>query len=174
MGVMHWNSFAVPDGPSGGVRGPPIGYTKVPKKTFLGHKRVLWLKSGETVWNKGGTSQGTSGVVLFNSFVGHRGSSRGIKGHTKGPMRPKTFFLAISWSGGSNLVEQCGIRVEQVPAHPWWCIGTVLWVRWAIEGAIGPGPIGSKTAKNGPLDHKWIWWLQSGGSVSIKVGIVKA
>ena len=89
-----------------GVRGPPIGYTKLPKMTFLGHKRVLWLQSDETVWNKGGTSQGTSGVVLRNSFVGHRGPSRGIKGHTKGPKRPKTFFfghMLVWWlqSGGT-------------------------------------------------------------------------
>ena len=95
---------------------------------------------------------------------GHQEASKGTQRVQWGQKRS---FLAICWSGGSNLVEQCGIRVEQVPAHPWWCIGTVLWVRWAIEGAIGPGPIGSKTAKNGPLDHKWIWWLQSGGSVSI-------
>ena len=52
----------------------------MPKMTFLGHKRVLWLQSDETVWNKGGKSQGTSGVVLRNSFVGHRGPSRCIKG----------------------------------------------------------------------------------------------
>ena len=116
---MHRNSFADRDGPSGCVRGLPIGYKKVPKMTFFGHKRVLWLQSDETVWNKGGTSQGTSGVVPRNSFVGHRGPSRGIKGHTKGPMRPKRPFLAISGSGGYNLVEQCGIMVEQVIAHPW-------------------------------------------------------
>ena len=76
---MHRNNFADWDGPSGGVRGPPIGYIKVPKMTFLGHKRVLWLQSGETVGNKGRTSQDTSGVVLCNSFVGQRRPSRGIK-----------------------------------------------------------------------------------------------
>ena len=114
--MMHQNSFADRDGPSGGVRGPPIGYTKVPKMTFLGHhERVLWLQSGETVWNKGGTSQGTTGVVLCNSFVGQRGPSRGIKGHIKGPMRSKTSFFG----------------------------------------------------------HKWVWWLQSGGTASIKVGYSK-
>ena len=109
---MHWNSFADYDGPSGGVRGSLIGNTKVPKMTFLGHKRVLRLKSGETVWNKGGTSQGTSIVVLCNSFVGQRGPSRGIKGHIKGPMRSKTSFFG----------------------------------------------------------HKWVWWLQSGGTVWNKGG----
>ena len=88
--------------------------------TFMGHKQVLWLQYGETVWNKGdGTSQGTTGVVLCNSFVGQRGPSRSIKGHIKGPMRSKTSFLAISGSSGSNLVEQCGIRVEEVIEHPW-------------------------------------------------------
>ena len=76
--------------------------------TFMGHKQVLWLQYGETVWNKGdGTSKGTTGVVLCNSFVGQRGPSRGLKGHTKGPMRPKTSFFG----------------------------------------------------------HKWVWWLQSGGTV---------
>ena len=68
----------------------------------------MWLQSGETVWNKGdGTSKGTTGVVLCNSFVGQRGPSRGIKGHIKGPMRSKTSFFG----------------------------------------------------------HKWVWWLQSGGTV---------
>ena len=112
---MHWNSFADCDGPSGGVRGSPIGNTKVPKMTFLGHKGPC----GYNLVKQFGTSQGKSGVMLCNSFVGQRGPSRGLKGHTKGPMRPKRPFLAISGSGGYNLVEQCGIMVEQVIAHPW-------------------------------------------------------
>ena len=50
--------------------------------TFMGHKQVLWLQYGEIVWNMGdGTSQGTTVVVICNSFVGQRGPSRGIKGH---------------------------------------------------------------------------------------------
>ena len=44
---------------------------------------------------------------------GHPGAS---KGTSRGQKRP---FLAISGSGGSDLVEQCGIRVEEVIAHPW-------------------------------------------------------
>ena len=71
--------------------------------TFMGHKQVLWLQYGETVWNKGdGTSQGTTGVVLCNSLW-VRG---GHQGHTKGPMRPNTFFfghMLVWWlqSGGT-------------------------------------------------------------------------
>ena len=84
--------------------------------TFMGHKQVLWLQYGEIVWNMGdGTSQGTTVVVICNSFVGQRGPSRGIKGHIKGPMRSKTSFFG----------------------------------------------------------HKWVWWLQSGGTASIKVGYSK-
>ena len=153
--MLHRNSFADRDGPSGGVRGLPIGYKKVPKMTFFGHKRVLWLQSDETVWNKGGTSQGTSGVVLRNSFVGHRGPSRGIKGHTKGPKRPKTFFfghMLVWWLQSGRTVWNKG------GTSP--CTSVVMH-RNSFVGQVGHrgrhrAPIGSKIAKNGPLDHKWI------------------
>ena len=95
-----------------------LDYQRAPKNDLNGHMQVLWLQYGETVWNKGdGTSQGTTGVVLCNSFVGQRGPSRGIKGHTKGPMRPKMFFFGHKWVCRFHTVEQYGIRVEQVIAH---------------------------------------------------------
>ena len=56
-------------------------------------------------------------------------------------------FSAKSGSGGSKLVEQCGTRVEQVRAHPWGCIGTVLGVR---EGHVGV-PEGSQKGPKQPF-----------------------
>ena len=135
-------------GPSRGVRGPPIGYTKVPKMTFLGHKRVLWLQSDKTVWNKGGTSQGTSGVVLRNSFVGHRGPSRGIKGHIKGPMRSKTSFFGHKWvwwfQFGGTVWDMGGTSQGTFPVMHW---NSFAGQGEPSGGARGP-PKGSKTAKN--------------------------
>ena len=71
--VMHWNSFAGQGEPSGGARGPPKG-PKGQKTAFVGHKQVWWLQTDRTVWNKGGTSQGTSPVMHWNSFAGQGGS----------------------------------------------------------------------------------------------------
>ena len=50
---------------------------------FFGHKRVWWLQSGGTVWNKCGISHGTSGVMHWNRFWGnggHWGRHRAPKG----------------------------------------------------------------------------------------------
>ena len=48
-------------------------------------------------------------------------------------------FGAITGSVGSELVEQCGIKVEQVRAHPGQCNGTVSLVKGGLWGApIGP------------------------------------
>ena len=148
------------------IRGPP-------KMTCMGHMQVLWLQYGETVWNKGdGTSQGTTGVVLCNSFVGQRGPSRGIKGHIKGPMRSKTSFFGHKWvwwlqSGGTVWNKGGRSHCASVVMHRNSFVGQV-----GHQGSHG-APIGSKTAKNCPWNHTWIWWLQSGGSASIKVGYSK-
>ena len=53
-------------------------------------------------------------------------------------------FGAISGSGGSELVEQCGKRVEQVRAH--W--GDALEPFLGSGGPLG-APKGSKKAQNG-------------------------
>ena len=60
--VMHWNRFSGQGGPYGCARGPPKR-PKLPKTAFLGHKRVWWLQTGGTKWNKGGTRQGISLVI---------------------------------------------------------------------------------------------------------------
>ena len=48
---------------------------KQPKTAFFGHKRIWWFQTGGTVWNKGGTSQGTSLVMHWNRFGGQGGPS---------------------------------------------------------------------------------------------------
>ena len=54
-------------------------------------------------------------------------------------MAPNGHFGAITGSVGSELVEQCGIKVEQVRAHPGQCNGTVSLVKGGLWGApIGP------------------------------------
>ena len=99
---MHRNSFADRDGPSGGVRGLPIGYTKVPKMTFLGHKRVLWLQSGETVWNKSGQIRGDA----LQQFCGSQGATQGRQRAHKGSNEAKNVLFGhklVWWlqSGGT-------------------------------------------------------------------------
>ena len=135
------------------IRGPP-------KMTFMGHKQVLWLQYGETVWNKGdGTSQGTTGVVLCNSFVGQRGPSRGIKGHIKGPMRSKTSFFGHKWvwwlQSGGTVWNKGGSSQGTSPV--------MHWNSFAGQGGPSRGtrglPKGSKTAFFG---HKRIWSPQKG------------
>ena len=82
----------------------------------------------------------------------------------KDPKRPKQPIWAISRAGGSKLVEQCGTRVEQVRAHPWCCIGTVLGVREGHVGVPEGSQKGPKRPKTAFLGHKRIWWLQTGGT----------
>ena len=84
-----------------------------------------------------------------------------------GQKRP---FWAISGAGGSKLVEQCGTRVEQVRAHPWCCIGTVLGVREGHVGVPEGSQKGPKRPKTAFLGHKQIWWLQTDGTVWNKGG----
>ena len=87
--VLHWKSFGVREGhvgvPEGSQKGP-----KRPKTAFLGHKQIWWLQTDGTVWNKGGSSQGTSPVMHWNSFAGQGGPSRGTRGLPKGS---KTAFF---------------------------------------------------------------------------------
>ena len=58
-------------------------------------------------------------------------------------------FGAISGSGGSELAEQCRVKVEQVRAHPGQCNGTVSLVREGHMGVPEGCQTGSKTAKKG-------------------------
>ena len=97
-------------------------------------------------------------VVAF-SWVrnGHRGAQYALK---MAQMGQNSHFVAISGSGGSKLVEQCGTWLEQVRAHPVGCDETISqvwkghwgrhrpskWLEKAKNGnflAIG-GPGGSK------------------------------
>ena len=57
----------------------------------------------------------------------------------RAPNAQNGHFVAIRGSGGSELAEQCGIKVEQVGAHPGQCNGTVSLVKGGLWGAsIGP------------------------------------
>ena len=67
---------------------------KRPKTAFLGHKRVWWLQTGGTKWNKGGTSQGTSPVMHWNRFW-DQGCPWGAPGATRSAYGPKRLFLAV-------------------------------------------------------------------------------
>ena len=75
---------------------------RAPKRVQNGQKQPFWAISGSggsklmEQWNKGGSSQGTSPVMHWNSFAGQGGPSRGTRGLPKGS---KTAFLAISGSG---------------------------------------------------------------------------
>ena len=60
---------------------------KASKTAFFGHKRIWSLQTGGTVWNKGGTSQGTSTVMHWNSFGGQGGPYGCARGP---PKRSKT------------------------------------------------------------------------------------
>ena len=50
---------------------------------------MLWLRTGGTVWNIGGTSQGTSGAIQWNRFSG-QGC---LWGATRSAYGPKMLFL---------------------------------------------------------------------------------
>ena len=76
------------------VRGGYWGPKRVPngpKWSFCSHKGVLWLRTGGTVWNIGGTSQGTSGAIQWNRFSG-QGC---LWGATRSAYGPKMLFLAV-------------------------------------------------------------------------------
>ena len=52
---------------------------------------MLWLRTGGTVWNIGGTSQGTSRAIQWNRFSG-QGC---LWGATRSAYGPKMLFLAV-------------------------------------------------------------------------------
>ena len=52
----------------------------------------------------------------------HRGAPYALK---MAQMGQNSHFVAISGSGGSKLVDQCGTRLEQVRAHPVGCDETI-------------------------------------------------
>ena len=111
----------------------------------------------------------------WNSFAGQGGPygcARGLPNRVQNSQ--KRPFSAKSGSGGSKLVEQCGTRVEQVRAHPWCCIGTVLGVREGHVGVPEGSQKGPKRPKTAFLGHKQIWWLQTGGTVWKRVEQVRA
>ena len=66
--------------PEGSQKGP-----KRPKTAFLGHKQIWWLQTDGTVWNKGGSSQGTSPVMHWNRFWGQECHLGAPIGPQKGP-----------------------------------------------------------------------------------------
>ena len=87
-------------------------------------------------WNKSGHIQG----VALEPFIGSGGP-------LKDPKWPKMVILElIRGSDGSELAEQCGIKVEQVRAHTGQCNGTVPLVRGAYWGPQKD----PKRAQNGP------------------------
>ena len=62
------------------------------------------------MWNKGGTSQGTSGAMQWNRFSSQGGLMGGPNRTPKGPqMAQNCNFGAIRGCCGSGLAEQCGI-----------------------------------------------------------------
>ena len=144
---MNWNSFAGQGEPSGGAGGPTKG-PKRPKTACLDHKQVWWLQNGGTVWNKGGTSQGTSLVLHWNRFGGQGGPYGCARGPPKRPKRPKTAFFGHKriWSlqTGGTVWNKGGTSQ-----------GTSTVMHWKSFGgqgepygcARGP-PKRSKTAKN--------------------------
>ena len=78
------------------VRGAFLGPQKDPKRApndpkwqFWNHKWVRWLWTGSRVWNKVGTSQGTSGVMHWNCFSGQGDLWRAQKGPQRTPNAPK-------------------------------------------------------------------------------------
>ena len=121
----------------------------------------------EQGWNK-------SGHIPGDALEPFWGSGRAIWVCQRAPKRvqngQKQPFWAISGSGDSRLVEQCGTRVEQVRAHPWCCIGTVLGVREGFVGVPEGSQKGPKRPKTAFLGHKQIWWLQTDGTVWNKGG----
>ena len=74
------------------------------------------------MWNKGGTSRGTSRAMQWNLFSGQAALLGPQKDTKRAPNAQNGHFVAIRGSGGSELAEQCGIKVEQVGAHPGQCI----------------------------------------------------
>ena len=87
-------------------------------------------------WNKSGHIKGDA----LDPFFGSGGPLGGPSRAPEGPqMAQNGHFGAITGSVGSELVEQCGIKVEQVRAHPGQCNGTVSLVKGGLWGApIGP------------------------------------
>ena len=57
----------------------------------------------------------------------HRASKRS-------KMAINSSFVAISKPGGSKLVDQCGLRLDQLRAHPWSVLGPFPGSRMAIRG----------------------------------------
>ena len=81
-----------------------------------------WWNSVEQGWNKLGHTRGD----VLEPSPGSGMAIGGLHKHSKWLKRAKNgHFVAISGSGGSKLVDQCGTRLEQVRAHPRRCDGTV-------------------------------------------------
>ena len=76
----------------------------------------------EQGWNKLGHTQGD----VLKPSPGSGMAIGGLHKHSKWLKRAKNgHFVAISGSGGSKLVDQCGTRLEQVRAHPVGCDETI-------------------------------------------------
>ena len=74
-----------------------------------------WWNSVEQGWNKSGHIPGVALEPFWGSGRAMWVCQRAPKRVQNGQKQP---FWAISRSGGSKLMEQCGIMVDQVRAHP--------------------------------------------------------
>ena len=83
-----------------------------------------WWNSVKQGWNKSEHIQGDAMEPFQRSGGPQKDPKRAPNGH----------FVAISGSGGYELAEQCGIKVEQVRTHPGQCNEIVSLVRGAYRG----------------------------------------
>ena len=83
-----------------------------------------WIRAGHIQGDVCGPFPGSA-----LAMEGRHRAPKWLKNATNGP------FVAISHPGGSKLVDQCGSRLDQVPAHPGRCVGTLSRVRNGHWGA---------------------------------------
>ena len=104
---------------SGGALGGPKRTQNGPKWSFWCHKRVLWLWTDGTVWNKGGTSQGTSKAMQWSLCTGLEWPSGDV-------WSLKIAFCGHLWPFGILLGPSVtprwpSLTRETVPMHHWGC-----------------------------------------------------
>ena len=102
-----------------------MGAREGPQSVQNCQKRPFWAISGSggsNWWNKVEQGWNKSGHIPGDALEQFWGSGRAIWVCQRAPKRiqngQKQPFWAISRSGGSKLAEQCGVKVEQVRAHP--------------------------------------------------------
>ena len=107
-------------GPGGALEAP-----KSPKTAYL----ALNTSNAPKKLNKAQSWLNNTGHIQGDVLGPFTGSEMAIGGRHRASKWPKMAkkgaFLAISRSGGSKMVDQCGSRLDQGRTHPGGCVGAI-------------------------------------------------